>query len=166
MSVEISACLTGLDALAVRLDGACKQAVKDVAEMYQDVARVNTPVGTPGNTTAPPGTLAASIVIDGPSGGDGVYYAQLGPTTVYGRQRELGGHIYPGLVARSIGSEHIGGSERGKGLLVFTKFGVTIYATHVYQEGSFYMKRTVDEMPPGSVREKASAPVARAITGS
>jgi hypothetical protein len=166
VGIDVSGTIAGLSALALRLDGAAKLAVKDVAGMYQDAARLNAPVGVEGNTTAPPYTLAESILIDGPSGMDGLYYAQLGPTTVYGRQRELGGDIYPGQIARSIGAEQIGGREPGKHVLVFTKWGQVYYSLHVYQFGSFYMKRTVEEMPSTAVREKASAAIARAIVGS
>jgi hypothetical protein len=49
----------------------------------------------------------------------------VGPTVIYGRQRELGGDIYPKNVAA----------------LKFTRFGVVWYRTHVYQKPNPYMSR-------------------------
>ena len=97
---------------------------KRALETIQTAARGFAPIGTPGNTTAPPGFLKASIDVSGPRGADGLYGGEVGPTTVYGRQRELGGHIYP---------------KRAKHLR-FTKFGVTVYTDHVYQHPQPYLK--------------------------
>ena len=115
----------------------------------QAAGRTFAPVGTPGNTTAPPGTLKASILVQGPRGADGLYTGEVGPTTVYGRQRELGGDIFP---------------KRAKALR-YVKFGDVVYTMHVYQHPEPYMKpgRTASLEP---IHEMAREQIAKTIAGS
>jgi len=136
--IDASGTIAGLDLLAKRADAATRDIVADAAHIVQANVMAVTPVGVPGNTTNPPGDLRRSLDVEGPTGSDGTYVARMGPTKVYSRQRELGGHIYPGR-ARSIGSEGIGGTSPGKQYLVFTKFGVVYKSIHVYQHPRPYM---------------------------
>ena len=87
------------------------------------------PVGVTGNSTNAPGDLRRSIVVEGPAGGDGIYSGKVGPTVIYGRQRELGGDIYP-VHARA---------------LVFTKFGTVYTVQRVYQKPEPFLKPAYDE---------------------
>ena len=124
MAIPIGATEVAIDALILRLDSAVRQAVEDSAVAVQRKAAAIAPRGTPGNTTDPPGRLAQSIIVTGPLGGGGVYAAQVGPTTVYGRQRELGGAIFPQVAAA----------------LVFTKFGTTYRVGAVHQKPEPYLR--------------------------
>ena len=129
MAVEVEDTIRGLDILNLRIDAAVKQTVADVLHMFQAAGMEKAPVGTPGNTTNAPGDLSRSIEVTGPDGSDGSYSGLLGPTTVYGRQRELGGDIYPVHARR----------------LRFEKFGEVIHTFHVYQHPEPYMLPAEEE---------------------
>lgn len=124
MPIDVGATLLGLDALAARINEAARQITADAAHMVQRKAMDVAPVGVSGNSTNAPGDLRRSILVQGPVGADGRYEAQVGPTVVYGRQRELGGPIYAQNVS----------------YLVFTKFGTTYYTPRVFQKPRPYMK--------------------------
>lgn len=124
MPVEIADTLAGIDELSKRFNTAMRDIVGDALHEIQLFGALFAPAGTPGNTTNPPGDLKRSIDVQGPQGGDGLYAGRVGPTVIYGRQRELGGHIYPKFAR----------------WLVFTKFGDTVYTKHVYQPPHPYMK--------------------------
>jgi len=128
MSVDVARTLAGLDALLARMDLGVKQSIADAAHLIQAAAMEKAPVGTPGNSTNAPGDLARSIEVEGPTGGDGIYAAELGPTVIHGRQRELGGEIY--------------GFEP---LLHFFRFGQEIYTSRVYQKPEPYMLPALEE---------------------
>lgn len=137
MPSDIEATIAGLDALVIRVHDAMEQSVSDVAHMFQGFAMRNAPVGSPDNSTNAPGDLARSIAVEGPFGGDGTYYARVGPTVTtrhagpggrvynYGRQREFGGDITPNVAGR----------------LRFTKGGRVYFAHRVHQVGSHYLGR-------------------------
>ena len=125
MTADVKACVAGLERLSKNMDATMRRITDKALGDVQAGGRTFAPIGTPGNTTAPPGTLKESILTQGPRGADGLYTGEVGPTMIYGRQRELGGHIYP---------------KRAKHLR-FTKFGETVYTLHVYQRGQFYTKR-------------------------
>lgn len=129
---DIAATIAALGALGERIDGALRQSVSDIAHLIQASAMAHAPIGTVGNSTDPPGNLARSILVDGPTGAAGEYTAQVGPTVIYGRQRELGGHIYPTTA----------------GVLRFEKWGEIYYTHHVYQAPEPYMKPGFDEVEP------------------
>ena len=129
MSVDVARTLAGLDALLARMDLGVKQSIADAAHLIQAAAMEKAPVGTPGNSTNAPGDLARSIEVEGPTGGDGIYAAELGPTVIYGRQRELGGEIYPQIASA----------------LHFFRFGEEIYTRHVHQEPEPYMLPALEE---------------------
>lgn len=125
MTADVKACIAGIDALSERMDHAMHDITTDALKEVRLWAAFYAPVGTPGNTTNPPGDLKRSFDIEAPVGGHGLYVGRVGPTTIYARQRELGGHIYP---------------KRAK-YLRFVKFGEVVYTRHVYQRGQFYTKR-------------------------
>lgn len=125
MPITVAATVAGLTLLGERFEEATRQVAADAAHIVQARAMVEAPVGTPGNSTNYPGDLRRSIEVQGPHDMGGEYVALVGPTVIYGRQRELGGDIYP-KVAR---------------LLRFTKFGDTVFTAHVYQEPNPYMLR-------------------------
>lgn len=146
---DVAATIAGLDALGARVDEAVFQIVADGLHLVQATAMGIAPVGTAGNTTNPPGDLARSIDVEGPAGGDGVYAGRVGPTVIYGRQRELGGDIYP---------------QRAKALH-FWKFGEEVYTRHVYQHPEPYMRPAEMESIP-SIELIALDHIASAIAGS
>lgn len=122
--VPVGATQIAIDALILRLDSATREGVDRTANDLKGLAASIAPKGTPGNSTDPPGTLATSILVTGPMGGGGEYNAFVGPTTVYGRQRELGGDIFP-QSARA---------------LVFVKFGVVYMKGAVHQKAEPYLR--------------------------
>lgn len=123
--MDVDATIAGLDALASRLRDTTRQVTADAAHLIQAQSMGFAPVGVAGNSTNTPGDLRRSILVDGPHQvSDDSWLAHVGPTTVYGRQRELGGDIYP---------------QRAR-VLRFEKFGETVFASHVYQKPEPYMK--------------------------
>ena len=158
--VDIGATMAGLDALLKRVDNGVAAAVADGLHLLQLVGAANAPVGTLENSTNPPGDLARSIDVEGPHGADGVYEGEVGPTTIYGRQRELGGDI-PGDLAKSIDVE-----GRARTLHFFT-FGREVFTRHVYQVGAHYMLKTYEEVVDGGSLEVIGYErMATAIAGS
>ncbi|HVA08721.1 MAG TPA: HK97 gp10 family phage protein [Acidimicrobiales bacterium] len=125
MPITVTATVAGLTILGSRFEEATRQITADAAHIVQARAMVEAPVGTPGNSTNYPGDLRRSIDVQGPYNTGGEYVALVGPTVIYGRQRELGGNIYP----------------KAATLLRFTKFGQTVFTSHVYQHPNPYMLR-------------------------
>lgn len=149
MNVDITATLAGLDDLEERLDDATRQATADAAHLFQASGMAHAPVGAFGNTTNMPGDLRRSIRVDGPHQvGEHTWEAEVGPTTVYGRQRELGGDIYP-QTAR---------------MLRFERFGEVVFTRHVYQMPHPYMKPAYEDQRP-NVEAVVLADIAAAIEG-
>ena len=148
MGIDVSGTIAGLDLLAKRVDQATRQIVADVAHLFQAAGIDEAPVGVSGNSTNAPGDLRRSIDVQGPTGRDGIYEALVGPTVVYGRQRELGGAIYPVTAT----------------FLRFEKFGVVYYRTRVFQEANPYMKRGYVQTLP-SIEPVARERLRAAITG-
>ena len=105
--------------------------------------------GPPAIPRTPPVTLHVQSTWKDPLGGDGVYAGRVGPTVIYGRQRELGGDIYP-VHAKA---------------LHFWKFGEEIYTRHVYQHPEPYMRPAETEAIPG-IELIALDRIASAIVGS
>ena len=100
MPIEAADTIAALKALAGRLDDTAKDITADALHIVQAAGVVFAPVGTPGNIggfpgNGAPGDLKRSIEVFGPTGADGVYEGQVGPTVVYAAQREYGGAIYP-----------------------------------------------------------------------
>ena len=129
MGVEVGDTIAALKLMGPRMDHAVFQTVADGLGVLQASAMEKAPVGVTGNSTNAPGDLRRSIVVEGPVGGDGIYSGKVGPTVIYGRQRELGGDIYP-VHARA---------------LVFTKFGTVYTVQHVYQKPEPFLKPAYDE---------------------
>lgn len=141
--------IAALDALVRRVDDAAREIAEAAAQQVQVLAQAKAPQGTAGNSTNAPGDLSRSILVDGPAPVTAhAWLAKVGPTTVYGRQRELGGDIYP-KVARA---------------LRFVKFGETVVSAHVYQHPEPYLKPAWREAEPGIVTMAAER-VARAVAG-
>lgn len=91
MPVEVAATIAGLEAWLDRMRAATRDAVAEGASEINWLARANAPIGLP-----TPGRLKASIRVTGPYPlSRDAYAAKVGPTVVYGRIRELGGHIWP-----------------------------------------------------------------------
>ena len=130
MPVDAGATIAGLEALRWRMDEAVRRSVAAAAHLIQGDAMRKAPVGTPGNSTNTPGDLGRSIDVQGPLGGDGRYEARVGPTVIYGRQRELGGDIYPVMASA----------------LRFRRFGEVVYRARVHQEPEPYLKPAAIEM--------------------
>jgi hypothetical protein len=122
--VGAEATIAALTVMEGQFDEATRQIVADAAHIIQGLAMNFAPVGTPGNSTNMPGDLRRSIYVDGPSGGGGTWFAQVGPTVIYGRQRELGGAIY----------------QHSSRFLRFERFGIVEYRRRVYQHPEPYMK--------------------------
>jgi hypothetical protein len=149
VTADVKACVAGLERLSKDMNRTMFRITGKALDIVQTAGRSFAPIGTPGNTTAPPGTLKESILTQGPRGADGLYTGEVGPTTIYGRQRELGGHIYP---------------KRAKALR-FVKFGDVVYTTHVYQKPEPFMKpgRAASLKP---IRDMAVEQVSKTIAGS
>ncbi len=133
MAIDIAETLAALDALNTRTNEAMRQSVADGLHLIQATAMAKAPRGTPGNSTNLPGDLARSIEVTGPRGrgARGLYVGWVGPTTVYGRLRELGSGngIFP-VRAR---------------MLHFFKFGEEVFTYSVHQKAEPYLKPAVDE---------------------
>ena len=85
------------DGVITDMDSAMEKFVAAALAKFQDA--IQDPVtgikpGTPGNTTNAPGDLAASVIVDGPIGGNGYYWGATGPTLIYAKQRNFGGYIF------------------------------------------------------------------------
>src|ERR1700677_3498013 len=94
MTVDASGTIAGIAALRARLNVAAERIAGRGALLVMAAGQKLTHVVT--------GTLRRSWRIVGPGGGDGVYSAEVGPTTVYARRQELGfygpdsiGRIFP-----------------------------------------------------------------------
>lgn len=148
MPITVARTLLGMDALAVRMESAIKQITADAAHIVQTQSMMEAPVGVTGNSTNAPGDLRRSIDVQGPVGGGGTYHARVGPTVIYGRQRELGGPIYPQRAAA----------------LRFEKFGTVYYSQRVFQTANPYMLRGEAAAIP-QIDAVARERVARAIMG-
>ena len=130
--IEVADTIAGMDVVAKRMDTAARQITELVALAMQDRMRILAPKGTLGNSTNPPGDLARSVDIEGPASPEtGRWITRVGPTVIYARQREFGGHIRPKV----------------KGALAFTKFGVRYIVgprvfTHRAEDGfTFWIRK-------------------------
>jgi len=79
---DADATIAALRAMKVRIDVACKESVMKVGLAVQRAGMAHTKVVS--------GTLRRSWRTEPIDGGDGVYGARVGPTTVYARRQELG----------------------------------------------------------------------------
>jgi hypothetical protein len=158
MPVEVAGTIAGLRALAQRIDQATQAIAADAIHLYQLAGIANAPVGDyPDNSTNPPGDLARSIDVQGPRGAQGIYEAEVGPTIIYGRQRELGGTIFghPYLAFFS-----------DTGHYMEHEYGSSEVIVHsVHQFGAHYMLRAWDQVTP-SISPLAVERISAAIVGS
>lgn len=136
------ATIAAIDALIERIRENTRQAVVDAQIDVMTAAQRNAPVVT--------GTLRRSIIPDQPiEVEDEVWRGRVGPTVIYGRIRELGGHIYP---------------KRVRFLRWYGPDGKPVFARHVYQHGRPYLRPAVDEVGP-LIREHVIVRMAEAIEG-
>lgn len=125
MAGDASEAIRAIDDLIERLESATEAATREGIGVFEGAAKSNAPVKT--------GTLRRSIFVTGPIR-TAMYRwtARVGPTVVYGRIRELGGHIYPKRVQ----------------WLRWERFGRVWFSKHVYQSGTHYVKRGVEASLP------------------
>lgn len=143
MPVTVSATIAGLQLLSMRVGAATKLITADAAHLIQAESMKAAPVGMAGDSTNAPGDLRRSIDVEGPVKVPGGFFARVGPTTVYGRQRELGGDIYP-RTARLL---------------------ETVFSAHVHQKPNPYMLRGEMAAIP-KIEAVANARLAAAIGGA
>lgn len=120
--VDVNAAIAALVDIQAAMDAACREIVVDGAHIVQAASMGFAPVGDrPGG-----GQLRRSIDVKGPMPSPlGGWEAKVGPTVIYGRQRELGGAIFP---------------VRAKALHWVDAAGVEHFALRVYQHPEPYMK--------------------------
>jgi len=144
--VDVNAAVAALADMGAAMDAACREIVVDGAHIVQAASMGFAPVGDrPGG-----GQLRRSIDVKGPRPSAlGGWEAEVGPTVIYGRQRELGGHIFPVRATR---------------LHWVDAAGVDHYASHVYQHPEPYMKPGLASSR-AAVYALAAEKVAAAIEG-
>lgn len=143
MTVEVAATVAALRGLSDRLDGAARDAVGDIARAVQASSMRFAPVLT--------GTLRRSIDVQGPfPAGPHTWGARVGPTVIYGRIAELGGHIYP---------------RRARALRWWAADGTPIFAMHVYHPAHPYMKPGLEAVRP-TIDAIVAARVAAVLGGA
>ena len=97
MSTDAQKTLAGLGQMGNRLEDAMFDSVRNILDTVQEFAKANASTFAgdyPDKSTTLPGTLMNSIITSGPTGSLGIYEGWVGPTVVYGAQREWGGRIY------------------------------------------------------------------------
>lgn len=139
------------------IDDRAAQAALDrlIAALPQSAARVSSEMGQEtqraarNNLDDPLGPLADSVLPEGPDQiGTSAYRTRVGPTLVYGRQRELGGTIEP--TSSTFLTAHF--RDPGYWMWNFGHGLVDVFALNVYQEGQHYLKRGVEESIPAYLR--------------
>lgn len=118
MADGAAAAAAAIDALIARLGESMRRAVGDETGAIESAAKALAPIKT--------GTLRRSILptVAHPVG-PFTYEALVGPTVVYGRQKELGGHIFP---------------VRARALRFIARDGALVYTQHVYQHPQPFLK--------------------------
>ena len=125
MPIEVDACIAGLARLAKRVETATAEIAMEGAFLVEAAAKGDAPVLT--------GTLRRSIDVKGPHMlGPFAFSADVGPTVVYGRMRELGGWIPGGAVPRP--------KPPGTSLYWVDSSGGQHFASLVHQHGRPYLR--------------------------
>jgi hypothetical protein len=141
MPIDVRAAQAALDRLIAVLPGSAAEVSSKMAHEAQVAARAG--------LTNPTGPLAESIRTEGPDQiGAMAYRTKVGPTLIYGRQRELGGPIDP--VNASMLTAHFRAPgywmwDYGRGL-------EDVFTFHVNQFGQHYLKRGVEISMPAFLR--------------
>lgn len=134
MPVDVSRTVAALDALADRIRTETAAAVMEGALLVERLAKIDAPYKS--------GTLRRSISTSGPyPAGDARFRAEVGPTVIYARMRELGGFIPGGAVPMPK-------PPGPTGWLHWVSGGRDHFAKLVHQTGRPYMKPAVDEARP------------------
>lgn len=129
MPIDVHATQAALDEMLATLPQATARVSREMGEQVRGAAmhELKDPIGP----------LAESILVTGPDlTGAYRYRTRTGPTLVYGRQRELGGHIVP--VDANLLTAHY----RDPGY--WTWQGADVFTDHVFQVGQHYLKRGVE----------------------
>lgn len=142
MPIDDSATQRALDRLLVLILPASARVSEEMGAEVRRAARAN--------LEDPLGHLADSITLTGPDRvGTSAYRTQVGPTAIYGRQRELGGPIDPhdsgGVLTAHYRAPGYWMWDFGHGL-------VDVFTGHVDQVGQHYLKRGVEESLPELLR--------------
>lgn len=133
MPIDVTGAQLGLDRLLAALPVATARASSEMADAVKIEAQAN--------LKNPLGPLATSMRAEGPDMiGTTSWRTKMGPTLIYGRQRELGGHIDP--VDATILTAHY----RAPGY--WTWEGQDVFTNHVFQLGQHYLKRGVEMALP------------------
>lgn len=141
MPIEVGAAQDALDRLIAGLPRSAAEVSRQMAHAAQRNAR--------GNLEDPIGPLAESILTEGPDRiRTWTYRTRVGPTLVYGRQRELGGPIEP--VNREMLTAHY--RDPGYWTWDFGRGEEDVFSLHVEQFGQHYLKRGVESAFPELVR--------------
>jgi hypothetical protein len=139
MPIDVRATQDGIDRLIAALPASAAHVSSEMASEAQRATRAN--------LTDPLGPLAESVLPEGPDQiGTFSYRTRLGPTLVYGRQRELGGSIEP------VTQTYLTASNRAPGYWMWD-YGhgrglEEVFALNVFQEGQHYLKRGVEQSIP------------------
>lgn len=110
--------IAALDALIHRIDSATKASVRDSIGAVESKAKGLAHVKTGAMRRS---ILPTPVMPAGPH----VFTAMVGPTVVYGRQKELGGHIFP---------------VRARALRFLDRDGHVVFRSHVYQHPIPFLK--------------------------
>ncbi len=157
----------GLNVLAEKLKVAGFLITRDALHEIQKLAITMAPMGSGGNSTNPPGTLKRHITVEGPRGRSVRWEGVVGPTVTsanrwmhnYGGQREFGGPIYAGQVARSLLSSGGRAGEGGAPRLFFRIYSQWYSPVMVNQKGAHYLLRARIFAMPGinrAIRKRLS----------
>lgn len=141
MAIDDRAAQAALDRLLVALQASAAKVSEEMAKEVQRAARAN--------LESPIGPLADSIRLEGPDRIETyAYRTKVGPTLIYGRQRELGGPIDP------VDEAVLTAAYRAPGYWTWDFGGgeVDVFAHHVDQVGQHYLKRGVEQSMPMFLR--------------
>jgi hypothetical protein len=143
MAIDDADAQRALDRLIAIAAPASARVSEEMAREVQGAARAN--------LKDPIGPLAESILMSGPDIIEtSAYRTRVGPTLEYGRQRELGGHIYP--KERDV----LTAAHRAPGYWMWDYddgLGERNVFTHeVFQVGQHYLKRGVEISMPQLLR--------------
>jgi hypothetical protein len=120
------------DKTILEMKYALEEAVREVLDVAKEHIQEFAPVGTPGNTTNPPGDLKDSVEIEGPVTNGEIWEGSVGPTAVsmydevteYGHFRDVGGDLF----------------AHGAEPMKFVIDGNWFSRYTVHQEGAHYME--------------------------
>lgn len=138
MAIDDRAAQDALDRLLASLLPSAAQVSSEMADAAQHAAQAN--------LEDPLGPLAESIRKEGPDQiGTYTYRTRVGPTLIYGRQRELGGPIDQKPDGPLLTAHY---RDPGYWTWDFGRGEEDVFASHVFQFGQHYLKRGVEASMP------------------